>query len=123
MKQSFKNSVICAIEGVLNTIKNERNMKIHVIMMILVVICGFVFQISFIHWMICLILFALILSLEIINTALEALVDLCVNEYHPLAKIAKDAAAGAVLVSAVFSAIIGIMIFVPYLLNYMKFFF
>ena len=62
------------------------------------------------------ILFALVISLEMINTSIEAIVDLCSPQFHPLAKIAKDVAAGAVLVVAFFSAVIGLMIFIPKLL-------
>ena len=62
----------------------------------------------------------LILSLELVNTALEAVVDLVTKEKKPLAKIAKDTAAGAVLVSAIAAAIIGCIIFVPYLLELIK---
>ena len=65
-------------------------------------------------------LFGLILSLELVNTALEAVVDLVTKEKKPLAKIAKDTAAGAVLVSAIAAAIIGCIIFVPYLLELIK---
>jgi len=67
-----------------------------------------------------LLLFGLILSLELVNTALEAVVDLVTKEKKPLAKIAKDTAAGAVLVSAIAAAIIGCIIFVPYLLELIK---
>ena len=69
---------------------------------------------------IALFLFGLILSLELVNTALEAVVDLVTKEKKPLAKIAKDTAAGAVLVSAIAAAIIGCIIFVPYLLELIK---
>ena len=62
-------------------------------------------------------IFALVISLELVNTAIEAVVDLCTHEIHPLAKTAKDTAAGAVLVSAMASVIIGLMIFIPKLFN------
>ena len=63
--------------------------------------------------MVCLLLFALVLSLELVNTALEAVVDLVTSERKPLAKKAKDAAAGAVLMSAIIAAILGGIIFFP----------
>ena len=68
------------------------------------------------EWLTCLILFALVMSLELVNTAVEATVDLATKVYDPLAKKAKDAAAGAVLIAAIFAAIIGLWIFVPKLL-------
>ena len=102
-----------AFEGIFACIKNERNMKIHWLAMILVIIAGIVFHISAMKWCICLILFALVMSLELVNTALEAVVDLVTEERRPLAKLAKDAAAGAVLVAAIFAAIIGCILFLP----------
>lgn len=116
-KNPFYKSLNFAIQGIIECIKKERNIKIHLCMMCLVIICGFVVHLHYLEWIACLILFALVISLEIVNTAIEAIVDLCSPDFHPLAKLAKDSAAGAVLVSAVFSAIIGLMIFVPKLLK------
>ena len=109
-----------AFEGIFTGIKKERNMKIHCLTMLCVVAAGFVFRISVSEWCICLFLFGMILSLELVNTAMEAVVDLVTKEKKPLAKIAKDTAAGAVLVSAIAAAIIGCIIFVPYLLELIK---
>ena len=103
--------------GILYTLKHERNMVIHFLVMTLVIIAGIVFKITFVEWGVCFVLFALVLSLELMNTALENVVDLVTEEKKAKAKIAKDAAAGAVLVSAIFSVIIGISIFLPRLLN------
>ena len=116
MKQSIKKSFFHAFEGIYNTFKTERNMKIHVFIMMVVIICGFFFHITKTEWLICILLFAGVLSLEIINTAIEATIDLVSPDFHPLAKIAKDAAAGAVLIIALAAMIIGLMIFVPYIL-------
>lgn len=105
-----------AFEGIYAGIKKERNMKIHCIMMILVIIAGIVVKLSLVKWCICLILFGLILSLELVNTALEAVVDLVTEEKKPLAKLAKDTAAGAVLIAAIMAAITGCIIFIPEIL-------
>ena len=113
MKDPFYKSLGYAINGIKTCIQKERNIKIHLFVMGCVIVCGFLLKISIIQWMICLLLFALVIGLELENTAIEAVVDLCSPTYHPLAKIAKDTAAGAVLVSAIFAAIIGLMIFVP----------
>ena len=88
-------------------------MRIHLTAAVLVTAAGTVLRISAVEWMLCLILFGLIMSLEMVNTALEATVDLVTQEQAPLAKIAKDAAAGAVLVSSVMAAVIGLIIFLP----------
>lgn len=89
-------------------------MKIHCVMAGLVVIAGIVLKLSAIEWCICLVLFGLVMALELVNTAVEAVVDLVMGEErHPLAKIAKDTAAGAVLIAAIMAAIAGCIIFVP----------
>lgn len=106
-----------AFQGIFNTIRTERNIKIHCAAAILVTIFGIWLQISKTEWMICFILFGLILALELVNTAVEATVDLFTEERKPLAKRAKDAAAGAVLIVAIFAAVIGILIFIPKLLD------
>ena len=115
-RQSLLKSFQHAFEGIVHTIKKERNIKIHLSFMFAVILCGFYFYITKIEWMICLILFALVLSLELVNTAIEAVVDLASPDIHPLAKLSKDVAAGAVLISAIISAIIGLMIFIPYII-------
>ena len=106
-----------AFQVIFNTIRTERNIKIHCAAAILVTIFGIWLQISKTEWMICFILFGLILALELVNTAVEATVDLFTEERKPLAKKAKDAAAGAVLIVAIFAAVIGILIFIPKLLD------
>ena len=102
-----------AFEGIGTCIKKERNMKIHCVAAVLVVIAGVILKISLLEWCICLTLFGLIMALELVNTAVEAVVDLVTEERKPLAKIAKDTAAGAVLIAAIMAAIAGIIIFLP----------
>ena len=117
MRQPKKNPLYksfgYAFEGIFTGIRKERNMKIHCLMMGCVSIAGLIFHISRIEWCICLVLFGLILSLELVNTAVEAVVDLVTEERKPLAKIAKDTAAGAVLVAAIMAAAAGLVIFIP----------
>lgn len=102
-----------AFEGIISTIKEERNMFIHFLIAIIVVITGIYVRLSLNEWFICLLLFALVFSLELINTAIENTVDLVTTKKNKKAKIAKDAAAGAVLIAAIFASIIGIIIFLP----------
>ena len=101
-----------AFAGIFAVVTKERNMKIHC-----VVIAGFVFHITPVEWCICLTLFGLVMALEMVNTAVEAVVDLVTEERKPLAKLAKDAAAGAVLIAAIMAAIAGMIIFIPKLLE------
>ena len=107
-----------AFEGILTGIRKERNMRIHTAAMILVVFFGTVLGLSATEWYICLVLFGLVMALELVNTAVEAVVDLVTEERKPLAKIAKDTAAGAVLIAAIMAAVIGCIIFLPKILEF-----
>lgn len=102
-----------AFNGIVNAIKEERNMKIHLVAVIVVIFLGFVYKISKVEWMICIVLFGLVISSELINTAIEKTVDLVTREENELAKVAKDVAAGAVLVNAVISVVIAVIIWFP----------
>lgn len=117
MKAPFYKSVGYALCGIKDCIVKERNIKIHLAIMSLVIIFGFLLHISLQEWIICLLLFGMVIALELVNTAIEAIVDLCSPEYHRLAKYAKDVGAGAVLVMAFFAAIIGLIIFLPRILG------
>ena len=109
-----------AFEGILIGIRKERNMRIHTAAMILVVFFGTVLGLSATEWCICLVLFGLVMALELVNTAVEAVVDLVTEERKPLAKIAKDTAAGAVLIAAIMAAVIGCIIFLPKILEFVE---
>ena len=109
-----------AFQGIFTCVKKERNMKIHVCATILVVIAGIVLKLSALEWCICLGLFGLVMALELVNTSVEAVVDMVTEEFHPLAKIAKDTAAGAVLIAAIMSAVIGFIIFIPKIIIFLK---
>lgn len=107
-----------AFGGIRTGIQKERNMKIHCTALVLVIIAGAVVKLTATEWCICIVLCALVISLELVNTAVEAVVDLVTEEKKPLAKIAKDTAAGAVLVAAIASVIAGLLIFVPYIVRW-----
>jgi diacylglycerol kinase (ATP) len=110
---SLKSSFAYAFQGIMTCLKNERNIKIHCTMAALVVTAGVILRISPLEWCVCFTLFGLIMGLELVNTAVEAVVDLVTEERKPLAKIAKDTAAGAVLIASVMAAIAGLIIFLP----------
>ena len=114
-RQPLAESFSHAFDGIMAGVE-ERNMKIHFGFVLLVLIFGLLLQISATEWCICFTLFGLVLSLELVNTAVEAVVDLVTEEYKPLAKTAKDAAAGAVLIAAIMAAVTGLIIFIPRLL-------
>ena len=117
------NSFKYAFSGIVSSFKTERNMKIHVLIMILVIIAGIVFKISKISaldWIILTIMIALVISAELFNTTFETVVDMITKERNEKAKLAKDIAAGAVLVLAIGSIIVGLIIFVPKILEFSK---
>ena len=124
MKKTGKNPLYksfgYAFEGIFAGIRGERNMKIHCFAAVCVIVAGVLFHISVTEWCICRVLFGLILSLELVNTAIEAVVDLVTEDKKPLAKLAKDTAAGAVLIAAVMAAMAGLLIFVPKLVSLLK---
>jgi diacylglycerol kinase len=99
--------------GIRLVFSSEVNMKIHFLITVFVVICGFFFKITISEWIFCLLCIALVISTEMINTAIENVVDLASPDHHELAGKAKDIAAGAVLICAIISVIIGLLIFVP----------
>lgn len=110
----FSDSLRYAVEGLVTACREERNMRFHVFSVILVVIAGFVFRVSVGEWLWLILCIFFVLASEIWNTAIENAVDLATGyRRHPLAKKAKDTAAGGVLLSAVFAVIVGMVIFVP----------
>ena len=119
IKRLFK-SFKYAIEGIKYAFIHEQNIIIHTIIATLVIILGIILKISHFEWLICFILFGLVIATELINTSIEAMVDLICPKKDSLAKIAKDTASGAVLVFALVAAISGLIIFVPKIIDIIK---
>lgn len=116
-KKKLINSFKYAFSGVISAFKTERNMKIHVSVMIPVILCGIIFKLETWEWIVCICLFALVIGGELFNTAIEIVVDLAMPKINDKAKKSKDIAAGGVLVLAIGSAIIGLIIFIPKIIN------
>lgn len=114
------NSFKYAIEGIIASFKTERNMKLHILAMILVILLGIIVKLSKLEWIICIILFAIVIAGELFNTAIETAVDIAMPHRNEKAKLAKDVSAGAVLIIAIASLIIGGIIFVPKILAILK---
>lgn len=114
------NSFKYAFEGLSVAIKKEQNLKIHIFIMIMVIVCGIFLKINKVEWIICIICFAIVIGGELINTAIETVVDIAMPEINEKAKIAKDVSASAVLVAAIASAVIGMMIFIPKIIELVK---
>lgn len=106
-----------AFKGIASLLKKEHNAWIHCMAIVVVTSLGFYFHITPTEWCIVLLCFGMVLAAEGFNTAIERLVDLVSPERHPVAGDVKDVAAGAVLICAIAAAIIGCIIFLPYLLN------
>lgn len=106
-----------AFEGLLVAIKEEPNLKFHFLIGLLVIVLSFVLNISRQDWMVIFILIGFVIAIELTNTAIEAVVDHFVSKEHPGAKLSKDISAGAVLIAALTAAIVGAMIFLPYLIH------
>lgn len=106
-----------AFNGFKWAFKTQKNLQIHVIALILVVILGIFFNVNISEWIVLFICFALVISAEIFNTALEKLTDIISPEYNEQAGKVKDVAAAAVLFSALISVICGLIIFVPKILQ------
>ena len=102
-----------AIKGIKVVFGHEPNMNIHLAISSIVIGSGFLLGISLTEWMLCLICFGMVIGMEMMNSALETVVNLASPEQHPLAAKAKDVAAGAVLICAIIAAVIGLLIFTP----------
>jgi undecaprenol kinase len=111
--QNFIKSFRYAFEGIIHAVKTERNFKFHLIATVIVITTGLLSDLTYTEWFIILVLIGGVLSLELLNSAIERVVNLVTMERMPLAKQAKDLAAGAVLIFAIMSAIIGLLIFIP----------
>lgn len=102
----------CAWQGIVDT-SHERNFRIELCFMAICIVLGIFFHITYLEWLVVVVCFGLVLGGECFNSAVEAIVDLASPSYHELARVAKDAAAGGVLLFSIASFIIGAVMFVP----------
>ncbi|HEY9058929.1 MAG TPA: diacylglycerol kinase [Pseudobacteroides sp.] len=107
----FWDNFINAARGILTAIKNERHMKLHIFATVIVISLSIYYRISRLELIAIIITISTVITAEMINTAVEAVVDLATQDYNEKAKLAKDVAAGAVLVAALFSVAIGFFVF------------
>lgn len=116
-RYTLAHAFACAGEGVLATLKRERNMKIHCAVAVLALVLAVVLALppgSIVLVVVCI---GVVMALECVNTAIEAVVDLVSPEWHELAKLAKDAAAGATLIAAVMSVAVAALVYAPALVS------
>lgn len=100
-----------ALNGVLLSFKTQRHLRVHFTLAVVILIAGFVWRLSRVELLILVGTISLVILAELFNTALETVVDLVTPDYHPLAKVAKDVAAGAVLVASVNAVLVGLLLF------------
>ncbi len=112
----FIHSFGYAAAGLRYAFKYEQNMLAHILATAGVIILGFWLDISYIEWLMCFLIIGLVIATELINTSIEAAIDLVCPEKNPLAKIAKDTAAAAVMVFAIIAIVLALMIFGPKIL-------
>jgi len=109
-----------AWQGIHYCYKTQLNFRIHLLVLLGVVVAGFVLQISTVEWLFIIVCSMLVLSLELLNTAIEYLCDTVTTEIHPIIKIVKDASAAAVLLAAAGSVVTGFIIFLPKIFTFVK---
>lgn len=109
--RSFFRAFLYAGQGIAAAVKTQRNLRFHMAAAVYVTAFSFFYELKRAEYVLLMLTFSSVISAELINTAVEAAVDLCSPEQHRLAKLAKDAAAGAVLVTAFFAVIVGVLLF------------
>lgn len=114
-RRGLRQSFSAAAAGLVYAFISQRNMKIHAAAALSAVILGFIFDIQRWEWGFLSVAIFFVLTAETVNTAIEKTVDLITENYHPLAKLAKNLAAGAVLLSAINAVIMAFIIFIPHL--------
>jgi undecaprenol kinase/diacylglycerol kinase (ATP) len=118
--KKFFNSVQFALQGMRRFFTQERNGQIQTVFGLVAIALGFILSITAFQWLLVLFCIGLVISLEMINTAIEKFCDMATTDFHPAVKIIKDVAAGAVLVASINSLLIGLIIFIPALVNFLN---
>ena len=119
--QKFSDALKHGFEGIGYSVKTQRNFRYQLVIFCIVIIAAWFFQLTSLEFAVILALSALVLSMEIMNTAVEKTVDsFTQGKKHETAKIAKDAAAGAVVMAVLFSIAVGIIIFLPHIMRLIR---
>src|SRR5688500_20117653 len=118
---TFLNSVLFGMQGMKQFFSRDRNGKIQLVIGVTAVALGLTVSLSSFQWLLVLFCIGLVISLEMINSAIERFCDLVTTDFHPGIKIIKDVAAGAVLLASITSLIIGLIIFIPASVQFLNF--
>jgi len=119
--KTFFNAVLFALQGMKQFFSRDRNGQIQIVIGITAIILGFTVSLTSFQWLLVLFCIGLVISLEMINSAIERFCDLVTTDFHPGIKVIKDVAAGAVLVASITSLVIGLIIFIPALVHFLNF--
>jgi diacylglycerol kinase len=111
MKHSFLKSIGCSLNGLVHVLKTERNFKIQVVCGISILLLGVQAKLSKTEWCILLLTIGLVLSMELVNTCIEKIMDLVHPDYSEKVKVIKDIAAGVVTLSSVIAIAVGVLLF------------
>ncbi len=115
--KKFFHSFKYPVKGLRYAYRNEQNLVVDFGIALIVIIASFILKVSYIEAAVLALTIGLVIAFELMNTAIEATIDLITEDYHPLAKVAKDTSAACVLVMAIAAAFVGIIIFLPKILN------
>ncbi len=96
---------------------HEQSLLLHIFFSIVAIVCGIIFEITGTQWILLFLVMVVIIVAELLNTAIEATVDLVTDEYQPLAKVAKDCASAAVLTAVMLATVVGIYVFLPQIIK------
>jgi diacylglycerol kinase len=118
--KKFSKAVLFALQGIKQFISRDRNGKIQMAFGATAIILGFTVSLTSFQWLLVLFCIGLVISLEMINSAIERFCDLVTTDFHPGIKTIKDVAAGAVLVASITSLVIGLIIFIPALVQFLN---
>ncbi len=115
--KKFFHSFKYPVKGLRYAYRNEQILVVDFGIALIVIIASFILKVSYIEAAVLALTIGLVIAFELMNTAIEATIDLITEDYHPLAKVAKDTSAACVLVMAIAAAFVGIIIFLPKILN------
>lgn len=116
----LKSSLAFAFDGLKHAYKNEQSMTVHIIITVLVIICGIIFRLNSLEWIAVVFCIGIMMCLELVNTSIEAVVDLVTEKYNEKAKVAKDVAAAVSVMFSFTSIIIGLIIFIPKVIEFIR---
>ena len=114
------NSFKYAAQGIKSAYKTEQNLLVHTVVAILIIALGIIIGLSLLEFAIVFVVIGLVMTAEMINTAIEYAIDMAMPSIHPLAKVSKDVASGAVLFSAIIAIIVGCFIYIPRIVDFIN---